>query len=261
VVLGRGADASGLDPAQIERVEVIKGAEAVRRYGERAASGVVLITTKRAGGEKPAALVETPRRVESALTVTPLTRPAPLYVVDGVVVPSTEASSIEGVVPRERIRSISVLKGAQAVSLYGARAAGGVISIATVPATPVIREVPARAATAPAERVIAVPPAIIEALRTEGGIPFEAKGGRVLLRVGVGVRLEAGSPPADANDAIVVVDGVIVGLTSQRGGGALTGLDGLRMEDVESVEVVKRGTAEAGRWGWSFVFVTTRAGR
>ena len=261
VVQARGVEADVIDASQIERVEVIKGAEAVRRYGERAASGVVLITTKRAGGEKPVALVETPRRAEPALTVTPLTRPAPLYVVDGVVVPSTEASSIEGVVPRERIRSISVLKGAQAVSLYGARAAGGVISIATVPATPVIREVPARAAAAPAERVIAVPPAIIEALRTEGGIPFEVKGGRVLLRVGVGVRLEAGSPPADANDAIVVVDGVIVGLTSQRGGNALSVLDGLRMEDVESVEVVKRGTAETARWGWSFVFVTTRAGR
>lgn len=108
---------------------------------------------------------------------------------------------------------------------------------------------------------MAVPPAILEALRTEGGIPFEVKGGRVLLRVGEGVRLEAGSPPADASDAIVVVDGVIVGLTSQRRGGALSVLDGLRMEDVESVEVVKRGTAEAGRWGWSFVFVTTRAGR
>lgn len=38
VVLGRGADASGLDPAQIDRIEVIRGAEAVRRYGERAAA-------------------------------------------------------------------------------------------------------------------------------------------------------------------------------------------------------------------------------
>jgi TonB-dependent SusC/RagA subfamily outer membrane receptor len=194
---------------------------------------------------------------------------SPLYIVDGVVAPGT-AQQIESVVPKERIRSIEVIKGAQAVSLYGARAAGGVISITTidVPVTPerppgrleAERAVPASEVER-TEQVIAVPAAIVATLRAEGRIPFDTKDGRVLLRVGRGVRLEAGSPPAGANDAIVVVDGVIVGLASQRGGGALPALEGVRIEDVESVSVVKRGAAEAAGWGWSFVFVTTRAGR
>jgi TonB-dependent SusC/RagA subfamily outer membrane receptor len=35
-----------VDPEQIERIEVIKGAEAVAMYGESAAGGVILITMK-----------------------------------------------------------------------------------------------------------------------------------------------------------------------------------------------------------------------
>ena len=40
--------ADTIDPESIENVEVIKGAEAVRRFGEGAREGVVIITTRRA---------------------------------------------------------------------------------------------------------------------------------------------------------------------------------------------------------------------
>lgn len=51
-VLPRGDSASvpvavrDLDPATIERIEVLKGATAKRAYGDAGSSGVVIITTK-----------------------------------------------------------------------------------------------------------------------------------------------------------------------------------------------------------------------
>jgi TonB-dependent SusC/RagA subfamily outer membrane receptor len=46
-ILERGA-ATDINPNRIERVEVLKGAAAVERYGSRGANGVVLITLKQA---------------------------------------------------------------------------------------------------------------------------------------------------------------------------------------------------------------------
>jgi TonB-dependent SusC/RagA subfamily outer membrane receptor len=43
-----------LDPATIERIEVLKGATATRAYGDAASSGVVIITTKPAPAAAPA---------------------------------------------------------------------------------------------------------------------------------------------------------------------------------------------------------------
>jgi TonB-dependent SusC/RagA subfamily outer membrane receptor len=37
-----------LDPARIDHVEVLKGAAAIRAYGDDARNGVILITMKRA---------------------------------------------------------------------------------------------------------------------------------------------------------------------------------------------------------------------
>ena len=38
----------GLDPADIENIEIVKGPAATQVYGERGRNGVVIITTKRA---------------------------------------------------------------------------------------------------------------------------------------------------------------------------------------------------------------------
>lgn len=43
---GVPAAVRALDPAKIQRIEVLKGAQARRAYGEAGSSGVVIITTK-----------------------------------------------------------------------------------------------------------------------------------------------------------------------------------------------------------------------
>ena len=45
-VLENGSEVNEIDPNRIERVEVLKGAAAVERFGSRGANGVVLITMK-----------------------------------------------------------------------------------------------------------------------------------------------------------------------------------------------------------------------
>lgn len=51
VVVGRGAPLrGGVDPKDIESVEVVKGAAAAYLYGERATAGVIMIRTRGPGG-------------------------------------------------------------------------------------------------------------------------------------------------------------------------------------------------------------------
>jgi TonB-dependent SusC/RagA subfamily outer membrane receptor len=48
-VLKDDAEVQRIDPAQIQNVEVVKGAAAVERFGARGANGVIVITLKAAG--------------------------------------------------------------------------------------------------------------------------------------------------------------------------------------------------------------------
>lgn len=47
-----GNQANDINPEDVESVTVLKGASATALYGSRAANGVIMITTKRAGAEK-----------------------------------------------------------------------------------------------------------------------------------------------------------------------------------------------------------------
>ena len=47
-----GNSANDINPEDVESVTVLKGASATALYGSRAANGVIMITTKRAGAEK-----------------------------------------------------------------------------------------------------------------------------------------------------------------------------------------------------------------
>jgi TonB-dependent SusC/RagA subfamily outer membrane receptor len=47
-ILNDQAEVQDLDPARIDNIQVLKGAAAVERFGERGANGVVLITLKKA---------------------------------------------------------------------------------------------------------------------------------------------------------------------------------------------------------------------
>ena len=55
----------------------------------------------------------------------------PLYIIDGVVIDPSVSGSPLSDIPGDDIESIEVVKGAAGASMYGARAANGVIQIRT----------------------------------------------------------------------------------------------------------------------------------
>ena len=158
-----------IDAEDIELIRVIKGKDAVADYGEEAAAGVILITTK-AGGQDPSAPAEgaieaqrggsqdegvlegeTPPEVAKILAKSGegnrvLLRGVkdsgssgakPLVFIDGV---RMEPDAWEGSggspgrlasIDADDIERIEVIKGADAVARYGADAAAGVILIFT----------------------------------------------------------------------------------------------------------------------------------
>lgn len=123
--------------ATIASIEMVRGAEAVRRFGERAAGGVLLITTALPGVVAPAVTAspatidaETAARAEATARRIRVEAAAsatrnPLYVINGVL----SASAVD--IDPDDIESIEVIKGPAAEQLYGERAAGGVIRITT----------------------------------------------------------------------------------------------------------------------------------
>jgi TonB-dependent SusC/RagA subfamily outer membrane receptor len=92
-----------IKPETIERMDVVKGEQALLEYGEEGRGGVILVTTK------------TPAKKEKA----------PLYILDGVKI-----KSIEGVNPDD-IESVHVLKGKESTSEYGSEGEAGVVLITT----------------------------------------------------------------------------------------------------------------------------------
>lgn len=158
VVDGEVSDRSvdSLDPDEIASIEVLKG-EAARSYGPAGASGVVLVTTRPAGGAPGRAAGgavdarvqgETPPRppaeteggdlrvfgVRGDSVVVqapeaddrPARRVAPLYIVDGEVV-----DGVPGDLDPDDIVSIEVFKGEAARSRYGEAGADGVVLVTT----------------------------------------------------------------------------------------------------------------------------------
>lgn len=137
VVQASGADLEELNALDIERIEVVKGPAARSSYGERASDGVIRITTKGAA-DGLAAEGRTDRQPADPGTTgsirlgTAPDGPAldgdPLIIVDGVV-QGTDADLEE--LKALDIERIEVVKGPAAKSLYGERAADGVIQITT----------------------------------------------------------------------------------------------------------------------------------
>ena len=120
--------AQEIDPDRIAGVEVLKGTRAVERYGDAAANGVVVITTKegaaRGGGQGVAVQGGSARiRVRGNTAISDDV----LVLVDGHAV---SAASLQDI-PTADILDIQVLKGAAAVRQYGDRAAEGVIVVRT----------------------------------------------------------------------------------------------------------------------------------
>lgn len=96
----RTNDISNLPPEKIDRVNVLKGNEAINRYGDAGKNGVIEIFTK---------------------------RKAPLYLKDSVVTTEKEVKNIA----TENIESVHVLKNTDASEKYGDKGRNGVVEIIT----------------------------------------------------------------------------------------------------------------------------------
>jgi TonB-dependent SusC/RagA subfamily outer membrane receptor len=98
-----------IDPFDVQRVEVLRGAAAAASYGSRGQAGVIEITTKRGPSASP-------------------TRPSqPVLLVDGVVTDGTLAD-----VNLAEVADIRRLDGPVAAVLYGVGAEAGAIEVTTV---------------------------------------------------------------------------------------------------------------------------------
>ena len=103
-----GHSTAGIDPLDVERIEVLKGAAAAAHYGSRAQGGVIEITTKRRPPD--------PEPVEAH----------PLLVVDGYV-----SDGNLGDIDTRNIVDIRVLRGPAATLVAGPRGAAGIIRVTT----------------------------------------------------------------------------------------------------------------------------------
>lgn len=89
---------NGINPDEIQSIEVLKGTEATAKYGDKAKEGVILITRKKTA--------------------------SPLIIIDG-----EENEGIKNNLQPSEIQSVTVLKGEQAVAQYGDKGKNGVIVI------------------------------------------------------------------------------------------------------------------------------------
>ncbi len=163
-VLVTGGNAlSEIKADDIESIQVLKGSAALEQYGARGENGVIQIRLKEVGTPVPEAtnrLDEVPEPTaypQRELTVTADTvkvisedgtlqgeqmtlqpgvllrnqdpnAPAPLYIIDGVIV--TDPAVVESLNPDD-IDRIEVVKGGAAQAIWGERAANGVVQITT----------------------------------------------------------------------------------------------------------------------------------
>ncbi|MBO0360303.1 hypothetical protein J0X19_20250 [Hymenobacter sp. BT186] len=109
-----------LSPEAIATVNVLKGDNARNKFGEAAASGVIIITTK--ANQNSAAVKAFNQQYSPTVDYT-----GKLIIIDGV------ASTPEALqrVPESRIKTVNVLKGAPAEAQYGAQARNGVVVVST----------------------------------------------------------------------------------------------------------------------------------
>ncbi len=117
------------NPSDIESVDVLKGDEALRYYGEKGAHGVIVITTKAFSEKHPpvktVVVTGKDNTFPNALSTTDNPIQHPLYVIDGKEMGGDAFKKLNP----DDIQSISVLKDERAVSKYGDKGRGGVIEI------------------------------------------------------------------------------------------------------------------------------------
>lgn len=118
-VLDENWTINSVNPDEIKSVEVLKDGPATSPYGSRGKNGVVKITTQKAGNrEKPLQLSYMPGD-------------EPLCFLDGKSIPYAVVKQMD----ENSIKSVSVLKGTEAIEKYGSEAKSGVVLITSKKAT------------------------------------------------------------------------------------------------------------------------------
>jgi TonB-dependent SusC/RagA subfamily outer membrane receptor len=112
-----------ISPAEIYSIDVLKGEQALRYFGEKGAKGVIAITTKTYHEQTKNSIVEGPSG-KLNLTLNGGAQ-VPLYIIDGKEAP---ADTLKTLNPND-IESITVLKDQPAVAKYGEKGKNGVILI------------------------------------------------------------------------------------------------------------------------------------
>ena len=117
-----------INPETIYSVNVLKGEEGTKKFGDKAKNGVVEVTLK--PNLKPLVLTDslTHQRISirsNGFNWDGNSKPSPLIIMDGVII---EKAKMEAVNP-DNIESIQVLKGKSATALYGVKGKDGVILI------------------------------------------------------------------------------------------------------------------------------------
>jgi len=115
--------ATDLNPDDIHSMHVIKGSNALDKYGAKGENGVILITTK--SGKELSREINKARNSDLIDNIITDPKKPPLFIVDGKELQSEE---IEKINPND-IESISVLKGKSANEAYGKKGNNGVILI------------------------------------------------------------------------------------------------------------------------------------
>ena len=129
--------AKSIDPDKIESVNVLKGDQAISKYGENGNNGAIEITLKErvnmaaiedvtvVGNEKTSDLKTPPSPLGFNIRSKDSENP-PLYVVDGTVINKRKAEYFTEV---GGVESVNVLKGKSATDKYGDQGKNGVIEL------------------------------------------------------------------------------------------------------------------------------------
>jgi len=116
-------DINSISPDDIASINVLKGDAAINKYGEKAADGVIEITTKAALKGKETFKSTDKVKIES-LSIKDDSGTAPVFIVDG------ERRAIDNM-SAEDIEVVTVLKDPEVTQLYGEGAENGVVLVST----------------------------------------------------------------------------------------------------------------------------------
>lgn len=122
IMLPEGKDIQNIDPALISEINILKDANAVALYGEKAKGGVVQVKTK-----KWNVADDSISMTASKIVISKIKDIKSLIIVDGLETSKEKLSAIDP----NFIKSISILKDKSATTLFGEKGKDGVIIVTT----------------------------------------------------------------------------------------------------------------------------------